>query len=403
MRTHSKAIAAALLVTLAGTSGAQQQQSSGPRFQAWVGCWSGARDMDGLPLIDAQALVCITPTSDANVVKVATIVEGKVVSTHELDASGRERALEAKGCTGVRSATWSADERRIFLKSSARCGDLSRTTSGILSMTANGEWLDVQQVSAGGADNIRVMRYRDAGVPKSVPEEIASALSGLGLATQSARIAAGAAIGRTAVLEASRTATPAVVEAWVLERGQPFALDARELIALADAGVSPRVTDAMIAVSNPQEFAVAHGSAAPQRMGDTTMVVGQRLHVYLDRYDPWSWGYDPYGYSMYGYRRDPFLGYNGYGYGGYGYGGGYYGSPVIVVTGPDASAPHGRRVKGEGYHPPASTNASPSRTASDRNSGSSSSSSGSSSSGSSSSGSSKEPAPSSTRTAQPKP
>jgi hypothetical protein len=406
MITHKQALVAALLLTLAGTSGAQQRVA-GPRFQGWVGCWTGAPGNEVLlPVIAAPTLVCITPTSDENVVDVSTIADGKVVSTHKLDASGRERPLEAKGCTGVQSASWSADERRIYLKSAAQCGGLPRTMSGILSISPKGEWLDVQQVSAGGAENMRVMRYRDAGIPTSVPTEIADALNGRSIATQGARLAAGATIGQSAVLEASRLAAPAVVEAWLLERAQPFALDAKELIALADAGVSPRITDAMVAVSNPQEFAVAHNDVAAQPLADTT-VVGRRLHVYLDRNDPWSWGYDPYGYNSYGYRRGLYdgYGYNSYGsaYGGYGYG---YGAPVIVVTRPETAAPHGRRVKGEGYQPPAQTGSSTSRGAVDRNTGSSSSSSGSSStsssSGSSSSGSS-QPAPSSTRTAQPKP
>ena len=406
MHTCTKSIAAGLLVALAaGTSGAQQQVA-GSRFQGWLGCWSGAPEADVLlPVVAAPALVCITPTLDPGAVDVSTIANGKVVSTQKLDASGRERPLESKGCTGVQSATWSADGRRLYLKSSAQCGGIARTTSGILSMSPKGEWLDIQQVTAGGAENVRVARYRDAGLPNSVPAEISDVLSDLGMATQGARIAAGATIGRAAVLEASHAAAPAVVEAWVLERAQPFALDANELIALAVAGVSPRITDAMVAVSNPQEFAVAHKELDARPLGDTT-VVGRRLHVYLDRYDPWSWGYDPYGYSAYDYRRGL---YNGYGYGpsGYGYGTGYggYGAPVIVLTRP-AEPPHGRRVKGGGYEPPAQTEASTSRGAAERYTGASSSN-GSSSSGSSSTGSSStqssQPAPSSTRTAQPKP
>jgi hypothetical protein len=401
MHINMKAMAAALLVTIASGSGAQQQLA-GPRFQGWLGCWSSASSADVLlPVAAGQTLVCITPTSNADVVNVATITDGKVMSTHTLDATGRESALDAKGCTGVQSARWSADERRIYLKSRAECGDVPRTTSGILSMTALGDWLDVQQVTAGGAENVRVMRYRDVGVPSSVPADIASALSGRSMATQSARMAASSTIGRAAVLEASRSATPAVVEAWVLERGQPFELTAKELIALADAGIAPRVIDAMVAVSNPSEFAVTHRDVASRSMGDTT-VVGQRTHIYLDRNDPWSWGYDPYGYSPYDYRPGLYNGYGSYGYGYNGYGsgyGGYYGSPVIIVGQPQNSAAHGRRVKGDGYQPPPSSTATTSRSGTEHStsaSGSSSSSSGSSSSGSSGSSSSG-------RTAQPKP
>ena len=146
------------------------------------------RSGQDVPVAATQTLVCITPTENMNVVNVATVAGGKVLATHALDASGRERPLDAKGCTGVQSANWLADERRVYLKSTAQCGGVT-ATSGILSITARGEWLNVQQVTAGGAENVRVMRYLDAGVPSWVPTEIASALNGRGMATRSARMA----------------------------------------------------------------------------------------------------------------------------------------------------------------------------------------------------------------------
>ncbi|HEX6600089.1 MAG TPA: hypothetical protein VF034_12265, partial [Gemmatimonadaceae bacterium] len=226
---------------------------------------------------------------------------------------------------------------------------------------------------------------------------------------QGARVAVGANVGTAAVIEASKKATPAVVEAWLLERGQRFALDAKTLMQLADAGVPARVTDAMVAVSNPQQFAVAHEAPATQYNRPDDEVTGRRIPVFLapPPYDPFSWGYSPYGYG-YGYPYG--YGYNGYGYGGYGYGG-YYGYPyygrVIVV--PVGNVPSGgRMVRGQGYQPGVGAS-STGRTAKPRNQPSptdsrawgSSNSSGSSSAGSSSSGSSQPATP--TRTAKPRP
>ncbi len=57
---------------------------------------------------------------------------GKIVSTQRIDASGAERPVDAKGCTGVQRATWSADERRIYLRSASTCDGLKSTTSAIL-------------------------------------------------------------------------------------------------------------------------------------------------------------------------------------------------------------------------------------------------------------------------------
>lgn len=396
-----RAAAAMLVISFAAVPAtAQDVGASGGRWAGWIGCWSAA-PADGVSLLTGQSapLVCITPTSDANVVQVATVSRDSVLSTQRVDASGRSQAVEAKGCTGSQRAHWSADERRVYLESSAVCEGVKRTMSGILAFTPSGEWLDVQSLNAGDGEQMRVVRYHDAGIPASLPAEIASALSGRSMASQSARLAAGADIGSAAVREAVNNASAGVVEAWLLERGQRFSLDAHELVSLADAGVPARVTDAMVAVSNPDEFAIAHGEAQLQRPGALTTqrdeeTSGRRVYVTML---PWSWGYDPYygygGYYGYGYGR-PYYPY-GYGYNGY-YGGGYgypaygVGTPIVIVRGSQGET-HGKLVKGRGYTP-ASTAAqpqpsrAPSTSPASSTSGSGSSSSGSSSSGSSSSG-----------------
>jgi hypothetical protein len=278
-----------------------------------------------------------------------------------------------------------------------------------MAMSPAGEWLDVQGVAAGGDEGVRVARYRDAGVPSAVPAAIASAIRARATATLGARYFAGATIGSTAVIEASRAATPAVVEAWLLERGQAFALDARELVRLADAGVPARVTDAMVAVSNPDKFAVARPEDTARRRGIVDdEIVGRRVYVYMDpMYSPYRWGYTPYGYG-YGYGYGPY-GYSPLGYGGYGYGSGYYGYPgyvaPIVIVNPQTPVTHGQAVKGRGYTQSGSgTSAQPSssRGTSSQPSSSSSGSSSSSSSGSSSSQPRSDPAPA-PRTAHPRP
>ena len=59
--TTMRAIAAALLLTVA-SRGEAQQQLAGPRFQAWLGCWSSASGADALMRLPGeQTLVCITP------------------------------------------------------------------------------------------------------------------------------------------------------------------------------------------------------------------------------------------------------------------------------------------------------------------------------------------------------
>jgi len=198
-------------------------------------------------------------------------------------------------------------------------------------------------VSAGGTTTTRFARYHDVGIPRSVPPEIASALAGRDYAIQSARLAAGAPARLSDVIEASRAVDSTVVEGWLLERGQQFTVSARDLARLADAGVSARVTDALVAVSNPQTFGVAHGQDDSLALAEGIDAAGRRgvIAYPAGTYDtPWRWGYTPYGYNAYGYNR--------YGYGAYGYPGFFYGPPVVVVNGRDNAA-HGRMVKGQGY------------------------------------------------------
>jgi hypothetical protein len=344
MRT---AVGTAALLSLASAAGAQT--GGGPRWQGWIGCWSpiapAAESAAILATPVSSMLVCVTPSADQGVVDVATISGGKVVSTEKIDASGRQQSIDAKGCTGTQRAQWSGDERRVFLKANASCEGMKSTTTGILSMTPSGEWIDVRGVSAGDGEVVRVTRYRDAGIPSSIPFDIATALSGRSMSSERARIAAGAPVAARAVVEATTLADSSVVAAWVLERGQRFTLDAGALVNLADGGVPSKVTDAMIAVSNPGTFRVARVNEE-QDVNQADRPYGRRYPVYLEPgYYPWSWGYSPYGYDGYDAFGYSYGGYGRYGYGPYGYGG----PPIIVVDGPGVVSGHGQAVKGRGY------------------------------------------------------
>ena len=346
------------LVAVATTSLSAQEARAGSRWLGWVGCWTAS--VPGASAFATPAengtFVCITPAAQASdAIDLTTIGGGKVVSTQRIDASGVERPVDAKGCTGVQRAAWSADERRVYLRSSSTCDGLKSTTSGILSMTSNGEWLDVRGMSSYGSQNVRVARYRDAGIPASVPAEIATALRERSGGADVARLRAGASIGATAVIEASRSADSSVVAAWLLEREQRFALDAKTLVQLADAGVPGAVTDAMVAVSNPTVFRVARASAPADSLPLETVSSRRRTSAMVVPYDPWLWG--TYGLDSYRYGYPYGYGY-GYGYSGYGYGynNGYYGGyapPIIIVNPRDpGAAAAGQMVRGRGYTQP---------------------------------------------------
>ena len=190
--------------------------------------------------------------------------------------------------------------------------------------------------------------------PRRSPPRSRTRCASAAAPTDAARITAGAPIGATGVLEASRAADSTVVAAWLLEREQRFVLDAKTLVQLADAGVPGAVTDALVAVSNPGAFHLARVPDQGDVIRADQPTRGRRVSAMAVPYDPWTWGslglYDYRYGNPYGYR------YGGYGYGyGYGYNNGYYGGyapPIIIVNGDTQGAAAGQMVKGRGYTQP---------------------------------------------------
>ena len=329
------ALAVALLAACAAAA-AGQSAIYGAGLQAWVGCWSG--EPWSARAESAPAIVCIVPAADRNLADVLTVQDGRIVSRETLDATGRPRAIDADRCTGTRSATWSRDGRRLFVRSSARCAGVASTTSGILTITAQGDWLDVEGIAAGGATSVRVARYREVAAPASLPASVLSRLRAQSLATRSVRVASAAPVRAEDVLEASRAVDSTVLEAWILERGQRFEIAGGEMGALLTAGLPVRAADALSAVADPQSYELARGT--DERVG----AVGPSTY-----YEPyglplgWGWGWG-WGFYLPGRTR--------YGRGhrdGWRYG--HYRPPLVIVRGHDGR-PRGREGQGSGGHRP---------------------------------------------------
>jgi uncharacterized membrane protein YgcG len=399
------------LVSLVNAGVAQAQAGADARWDAFIGCWSLTEP--GLPGIDKSApVVCVTPTATTSAVQVATIRNDSIVGRDTIDASGTHRALNKQGCAGWENAEWSEDSRRVYLHSDVTCaGGLKRTGTGVFAIAPNGQWLDVQSMLAGGNEGVRVNHYRELPAA-STPKGIANPVAGRELAVSTQRTAAGGTLTVANIADAVQHTDTAVSQAWLVERGMQYNLDAKKLVQLADAGVPGSVTDVMVGLSYPEHFALQAGpgqvlgSALSSR--DSARIVSEYVN---DRcfngvdpmwdvpgsFDPCygtNWGLRSYGYGYgFGYGS----GYYPYGlydsgfynpYGFYnGFGGGYYAVPVVVVKGDQAARTHGRVVNGRGYSQGSNgSGAVPTDSYVPRSNGSSGSGSG--SSGSSSSGSS---------------
>jgi hypothetical protein len=409
--------AAALLAAGASVATAQgtgaQASSADPRWRAWLGCWS---PLSGEGVVaSGSPVTCVVPATGAAGVERLTIADGRVASRDVILATGERQLRSTDGCDGWEQAQWSADGRRLHLRSSATCASgVSRSSTGILAFAPDGDWLEVRSASVGTGAGVRVTRYRQVSPSASIPAEVTTALASV-RGDEEVRLALGAPVSTDEVADAVRLSDAAVVEAWLAARGQGFALDARRLKGLADRGVPPRVIDVMVALSYPKVFALNPATGDQERRALAAAQNGRQVAqgngpvawLYNNPFGYGALGWNPYRYGSYGYN-------NGlYGNGIYGngfYGGGFFpGSApvVIVVRQPESGVDQNqtRAVRGRGYTTAGSSSGigSPGATprASTRSNGSGS---GGSSSGSSSSGgSSSSEGGSSGRTAKPRP
>jgi hypothetical protein len=317
---------------------------------AWHGCWKPVGEE-----APEATLVCVLPGDDATAVRMTTWVEGSLGQETVLRADGVARPVEEGGCLGNQSARWSADGRRVFVRSEFSCGGLGRTSTGVLAFVVENEWVDVQALTVADQHLARSIRYRAVPVadyPAAVAAELGTERR---LVQETARLQYSMPLDVAAVVEASREIAPPAVEALLGARQHGFAMDANMLLRLQREGVPASVIDMMVALSYPQRFAVRE---RPQ----PTAQEGDRMRASRDDdtcYDPFLMRpvsgmscstmprYNQY--NRYGYGRD--YGYSPWGYDPYGWRPG--GSPVVVIVEPEREV--GEVVKGRGYANPAGT------------------------------------------------
>ena len=390
-KTTLGVLVGAWLVMVVPMAAAQEVDS---RWAPWIGCW---RAVDETATVPATApLLCVVPLAGEAAIEMLTVVDGQVVSRESVFTDGQQHAVSREECEGWETAEFSDDSRRIYVRSELLCGTGGpRTSTGVMSMVSPSEWLDVRTVKVDGQSFPWVLRYRLASRADFQAAGQGDLIAARGSKVRMARMAASLPIAVSDVIEAVGKVSEETVEVWVVERAEPFALDAGRLIEMADAGVPASVIDVVVAVSYPEKFVVnerdpglrreeARGGRRRSGFG-----YGRSINPFTDPfYDPYArYGYySPYGYgSRYGLGYYGGYGYGdfGYSYGGYGFGGynsgfGGYGTRIIVVNrrgsgagGNVTGSTRGRVVRGGGYTSAGSGGASTGRSAQPRSSGSS--------------------------------
>jgi hypothetical protein len=351
LTTRISLLAAGFAVAVAGAAPAAAAPAVGATvapgsWTAWYGCWRAMGEAG-----TADGMVCVLPGADAASARMVTLEEGVVVHESIVTADGRAGRLEEGGCTGTQQARWSSDGRRVFLTATLDCDGVRRESSGLIAMISEHEWVDVQAVSVAGRDAVRTIRYRPVR-DEDVPAEMAAALpEDRPMRQEAARLHASVPMDAEALIEASGAVAPAALEALVASQGHGYALNAAELVRLADAGVPPSVLDMMIAVSHPRRFAVAPREEPryPEREPRIARYRDDCVDTYHSPYRRYRtdcallYGVAGYGYGM-GYRYM----YSPWGYDPYGWGYGY--RPVIIVR-PDEQrgGSGGALIRGRGY------------------------------------------------------
>lgn len=301
------------LTTLAAPAVAQSAAGDA-RWSPWLGCWNPTG-----PALTAR--VCVTRAGD-NGALLRTTVEGQPPVDQTIVADAAEHPVSDADCRGTQRAEWSRTGDRLFIRAQLTCMDnTARTVSGISTFAADGTWLDIQAVNVGGQDSTRVRRYRRTD-DSATPAKRAAPLS------------------IDDVKEASTKASGPAVEALLAESHAQFTLSGRTLTGLADAGLSPKLIDLMIALSYPKHFVVERSGGGPVvfEIEDDPYLLGWAFRCPGFAYCP-----DAYYAGLYpGYLYSPFA-FGVYGDYYYDVGGGAAGGGSVQGSG------RARAINGQGY------------------------------------------------------
>lgn len=373
VRGHLPRLAAGVLVlAAAATARAQGGSAVDPRFQPWLGCWGtpGGGPIGATVPAPAGERTCVVPSASVpGSVDLVAVRGDSAGERTPIPRPGIPTARTVDGCAGEQLASWSVDNRHVLMRSTLACaGGLQRTETAVVGFTDGGDWLQVQHLEVNGNAATTVSRRAADEVPERLWGAIGGGAARAGYAT---RLAMGAPLTLAQVREVATRMPAPLTEAWLAVRAPRFQLRGSALLALAREGVPGRVVDMLVALDNPELFAVGPDS---MRAADDLQVIGRggcrsRAECGWDRgawgpgpwggawggawgWDPWAWQYGAMGYGMapWGSAWGPAWG-GGWGPGwGPGWGTGFFwgAQPIVIAPRVDNSVA-ARAVPGRGY------------------------------------------------------
>lgn len=350
MTLQPRFVAVLAFVPLLAASAAAQPAAApaaDARWTPWLGCW---RSVDDLAATGAR--VCVAPNGDG--IDLVTVVGGQRVSAERRVADGRNRDVDTAGCRGTASVHWASRGLRLYRTATVACdGAAPRTLSSVSFFGDGPTWIDVETVADGPDTRVRVTRL--------VKAPALTLADGTSFARPAGALPPPAIGSWTVddVIEMSAALPADGVQAAISEAPGPFALNKRNLIALADAGVGDRVIDLMVGVTYPSKFVVQRSGPVSSPIGPIGVSLADPFFSPIVGSAALFNCYQPYAWALSGYWGNCAAGeplfssrYPGY-YSGYW---GAYGSDWIVTNGNatigtgTATAPtEARIVNGRGY------------------------------------------------------
>jgi len=325
---------------------------SDARWSPFLGCWRAVDDPAGV-----GARICVSPSRGGALV--TTVVGGQRVSTDTRIADGTARAVAADGCRGTETVRWSASGHRLYRNATIACDGAAPRTLATASFFAAGPvWVDVETVEAEGTTNVRVNRLVRA-ASQLLPDGTTLARPA---GARGPSVEAMAPFTVADVIELSAALPADGVQAVISEAPSPYRLNAKALVAMAEAGVGDLVIDLMVGLTYPARFEVrraASGGWGGGGLGMASMadpffspIIGPA--ALFNCYSNYGWaaanywgncaGYDPRMMTMFPGYYDGYFGAFGPGW--------IVTQPGMGAAGPTApmeSPAEGRLVNGRGY------------------------------------------------------